>query len=1351
MDDLENKEPSAKIAPRKKRSAEESKGSATQKSSPLPMASDRIFNAARSQLISPPPEETLHFRRTSTSGFPPRSTPLRAESSNSKRKRNMPQPADHDAAPPPEATPNPKPRKQSKHRTIPAESPTRPSHAQHTPTPTHAKSPHRHNPDADFLPPSSARRATLRRTTPIPAYEPPSDVFTPPRVVIMTPSNVSKSSKRKSTVKPQTKSKRSTATPFRITIKTEPPIIDLSAPIPPPSPTDDPLLLSGPIEPPSSTPVRARSRKHLRDFGVATTPPAPSPLVQQHVQLPPSSPPTDDDDDDHNANYNENAPPFDWNRLAAQEAGTSTDFSMDIDMDGPQVPLFDFNLPGSSDVNGGWSDSDDDDPRVDDGVVEVGEGEYTGRFTTVRVRTKLDPPSSATRERMEEWGRPITPFPRKRIGKLRLGLVEEADEEVEGEEEEEEGDVQMGEEEEALRTLLQRKTQSERTRRVEHKEHPEQERAQEEAIVELDQRRGQAPAPPDPFDFDASFEEPLRGEWFEEPLQEQESFDQPTEESLPDHAPENINIDVEPPTEQEQDTSLEETHDASEEEGDYGEEEVFATPLPTVHTHVHNDARAQQEEQDEPDEEVFPVPTVLPRQQDHDEEQQQQQHPRGDTSESFEIDVDHEHYNHHDNSHDDNDSFTSHRADVDDEETDEEEEREVRETSFVADDEDEEDEEALRDNSPSPSPFTSMVSVFHTTASAGPRTSVGSAYTHPAQAVPEHPRELQLLQVEQEEEEEAMEEGERQEELEEVESPMYHGEHGADVRAQEALDSNSSDSELDDLDFGVVKICSADPRAAARAAAILKQHDYDCYTKLMFKQRKRERHSLASAGIVKPTAQRDRRRRTTLGGLSIVADRVYATGSPVVTLPELLLEAEAEVCVPSHAAHKPIPGTGTSLARNLFTTPVRGAAQEERATTPVPGPGPVVLGERAFTKEEWKLLDACFTDARLAIGAVEGVMASVDIVRPETVVRRFVELLGGKDVVETFGDAWSTNNLLRRVKALQNKQRSGNVAPPTTPYTPSPGVFNSTRCIPLIEIPNVTPLGRRAPPPARAQRPVLPQPVVENAPFANLPPLSGQAMEDERPKRKLPMSLLAPRYSHLLEEAVAVSQLSTELADASVAHVDVDVSARHEADIDLTLSGMHPTRTSASPPESSGTIGTRVKGFLFSYLPTLSKTAPAGRAKAKHLPPRHPGLPLPPPDLLQKPRGPISTPARAPAPRLPHPKELVQLQPAPAPLPKASMIPRARKPQRMVELTPVTPPQEEAKRVEISRPRRSSGGSVKDLVKSFEELRRDGGEKEKEGERRAELKRVRSVGEWRKTAGLGGGTAATSRKPGWRP
>ena len=131
----------------------------------------------------------------------------------------------------------------------------------------------------------------------------------------------------------------------------------------------------------------------------------------------------------------------------------------------------------------------------------------------------------------------------------------------------------------------------------------------------------------------------------------------------------------------------------------------------------------------------------------------------------------------------------------------------------------------------------------------------------------------------------------------------------------------------------------------------------------------------------------------------------------------------------------------------------------------------------------------------------------------------------------------------------------------------------------------------------------------------------------------------------------------------------------------------------------SPSVGSRVKGFLFSYLPTLKKKTPA----RKWHEPARPGLPLPPPELLEKPRGPIITPQPKPAPRSTHPKELVQLQHAPSP----TLIPAVpRIPKRLVDLRPVSPPPVASAPINIPEGRRSSGGSVKELVSSFEEIDR---------------------------------------------
>ncbi len=102
------------------------------------------------------------------------------------------------------------------------------------------------------------------------------------------------------------------------------------------------------------------------------------------------------------------------------------------DADVPPVELPAFNLddlPPSSDA---WSDSDDDvlnDLDIGPEAVEEGEGEYTGKWRTLLVKTKQDPPSSITRARMEQWGRPVSPFPEEAKS---FQIIDEEDEQARG-------------------------------------------------------------------------------------------------------------------------------------------------------------------------------------------------------------------------------------------------------------------------------------------------------------------------------------------------------------------------------------------------------------------------------------------------------------------------------------------------------------------------------------------------------------------------------------------------------------------------------------------------------------------------------------------------------------------------------------------------------------------------------------------------------------------------------------------------------------------------------------------------------------------------------------------------------
>jgi hypothetical protein len=225
---------------------------------------------------------------------------------------------------------------------------------------------------------------------------------------------------------------------------------------------------------------------------------------------------------------------------------------------------------------------------------------------------------------------------------------------------------------------------------------------------------------------------------------------------------------------------------------------------------------------------------------------------------------------------------------------------------------------------------------------------------------------------------------------------------------------------------------------------------------------------------------------------------------------------------------------------------------------------------------------------------------------------------------------------------------------------------------------------------------------------------------------------MAPRYSHLLEEAKSLSKQDSSSSNPGLSD---DTPAR-------LAPGLTRSTTSHAEPDQfiqevppTPSMGSRMKGFFFSYLPTLKKKK-TPRAHKVHEPARN-GLPLPPPELMEKPRGPVITPLPKPLPRLTHPKELVQLQHAPLPS-RIPAVPRA--PRRLVELRPVSPPQAASDPINIPVPegRRSSSGSVKDLVHSFEEMDRS-----REIEARAlQLRRQKSAGRL--------AASATNSKPPWR-
>lgn len=74
------------------------------------------------------------------------------------------------------------------------------------------------------------------------------------------------------------------------------------------------------------------------------------------------------------------------------------------------APAFVLNAKDGDNADA-WSDVEDS-PAITQGKPEgLGEDEFTGKFLLLKVPTKADPPSSEEKERMDRWGRPISPFP----------------------------------------------------------------------------------------------------------------------------------------------------------------------------------------------------------------------------------------------------------------------------------------------------------------------------------------------------------------------------------------------------------------------------------------------------------------------------------------------------------------------------------------------------------------------------------------------------------------------------------------------------------------------------------------------------------------------------------------------------------------------------------------------------------------------------------------------------------------------------------------------------------------------------------------------------------------------------
>jgi len=230
----------------------------------------------------------------------------------------------------------------------------------------------------------------------------------------------------------------------------------------------------------------------------------------------------------------------------------------------------------------------------------------------------------------------------------------------------------------------------------------------------------------------------------------------------------------------------------------------------------------------------------------------------------------------------------------------------------------------------------------------------------------------------------------------------------------ESMDEKPEGNSSDESDLSVVKIVSDNPWVATWAAAILKQvcfdsnthtspfssflqHDWD----LVMKEAACKNHY---SSMVESLICKARHVDATSTGVSkslspacsacclfgiVIDGHVMMTSSPSMNLPELLHKAQSKLDSSTFSRHASPAFRMPSPAPSIFKQPEV----------------PLVIdtdGLHEWSWSDWKLLNACFTDVRLEIGARwggEGVMGDMDAVNLEGVVQRFEDIFGGAEVV----------------------------------------------------------------------------------------------------------------------------------------------------------------------------------------------------------------------------------------------------------------------------------------------------------------------------------------------------------------
>lgn len=290
--------------------------------------------------------------------------------------------------------------------------------------------------------------------------------------------------------------------------------------------------------------------------------------------------------------------------------------------------------------------------------------------------------------------------------------------------------------------------------------------------------------------------------------------------------------------------------------------------------------------------------------------------------------------------------------------------------------------------------------------------------------------------------------------------------------------------------------------------------------------------------------------------------------------------------------------------------------------------------------------------------------------------------------------------LFRRASALSQRQRAGKGAPP------SPGQLVSSTTAPEFVVPVITP------------------PVISHA----LSPVTEAGVP-----AKLPPSLLAPRYAHLHEEVTTAPSTPPEVHASRSSTSETDTPESQTQPVESSqVSTFHPSNPAPQPSGVPVRISAAKRvmnyvGSIMSRSGTITPSKPPLTAKFN-------ALPLPPPEMQQVTRGLVKTPAKKLIPKIQPPRELVRLTETGLPA-KRSCFPKAKSAKEMVNLNHVEPPRSVQRPRTVSGPilipgrsRTDSGGSVKDLVKSFEAVQKNTEEEMKRSNSRLAVRKVASVG-----------------------